>query len=304
MATRTPSGDSIADQLRHHQSTDTDLADVAHSLTDAHAHRPGAWQQDLAKTNVAMHEKGLLPGMDIVGIKGQDFVIRDSQGHVQLVDSTNIANRHADGHSGGTRDIGGRSANLNSDGSGSVQAQRGDNSAWVLSQALLKSQGIDNPTANQMANYQMELEKVNGRPVSQFKPGDQIKIPATTRSGDQTDFVAERANTKAAKDKAIVDTNYDLAAAALSKFASSGGIIRSSNISMEDINKALTGNVTEDERKGLTFLRDHYEQLQNRDTSLTGGKTGVIYQSNLDTARTAEENTIRQAHIRAIGGDP
>jgi len=304
MNSRTPNGDSIADQVRHHQSNDVNLSDVASSLTDAHAHRPGVWQEDLAKTNAALHANGILPGMDIVGIKGQDFVTRDSQGHVQLVDSTNITSRHTDSHSGGARDIGGRHANLNPDGSGTVEAQRGDNSGWVLSQALLRSQGIDKPTPNQMANYQLELEHLNGKPVSQFKPGDQIKVPPSAKSGDQTDFVAERANAAEARDKSVVDHNYDLAARALDKFASSGGIIRSSNISMDDINKALTGTVTEDERKGLTFLRDHYQQLQNTDTSLTGGKVGVIYQSNLDAARTAEENKIRQAHITAIGGDP
>src|ERR1700722_19773444 len=120
-ATKNPNGDTIAGQIQQHKSTDTDLSDVAHSLTDAHAHRPGLWQQDLKKANDAMHKQGLLPGMDIVGVKGQDLVTKDSSGKTQLVDSTNIGSRHTEGidiYNAKSTDIGGRHATVNPDGSG------------------------------------------------------------------------------------------------------------------------------------------------------------------------------------------
>jgi len=83
-------GDTIADQIRQHQSTDNDLSDVARSLADAHADRPAMWRQDLAQTNDALHEKGFLPGMDIIGVSGQDLVTRDSSGTVRQFDSTDV----------------------------------------------------------------------------------------------------------------------------------------------------------------------------------------------------------------------
>jgi hypothetical protein len=314
MTSRIPNGDSIADQVKHHQSTDTNFSDVAHSLTDAHAHRPGMWQEDLAKTNAALHAQGILPGMDIVGVRGQDLLTRDSSGQVQLVDATNISTRHNEGLSGGnawsaqSSDVGGRHATTNPDGSGTVTAQRGDNSAWVLSQALLKSQGIDNPTPNQMANFQMELEKANNKKVSQFKPGEEIKVPPASKAGDQTDFVGDRAGAQAKKEKEAVDAQYDLGSKAASKFAGAdtSRLMQTvpPSISQADITKALSGNITEDERKGLTFLRDNYDRLQNRDSGTLGlYKTGVIFQSNLEKGKTTDEARVQDRLASAIGYD-
>jgi len=306
-ATKT-NGDTIADQVKHHQSTDTNISDVAHSLTDAHAHRPGLWQQDLAKANDALHKQGLLPGVDVVGMRGQDMVTRDQQtGKVQLVDSTNTASRHNAGFNGprqdASTDVGGRHATTNTDGSGTVTAKSGDNSPWVLSQAVLKSQGIDNPSPNQMANYQMELEKANGKKVGQFKPGDDIKIPPFTTAGDKTDFVGDRAGAQATKEKADVDKQYDEASAALKKFAGGGvnlGITDSRNMNRDDINTALQRtDLTDADKRGLQFLSQNYDKL-----ATSGGiyRSGV-WGSSLDKAKTAAEAQVQNKLASAIGYD-
>jgi hypothetical protein len=316
-ATKTPTGDTIADQVKHHQSTDTNLSDVAHSLTDAHAHRPGMWQQDLKKANDSMHKQGLLPGVDIVGMNGQDMITRNQQtGQVQRVDSTNTASRHNEGMSGGNQwsaksnDVGGRHGTVNPDGSGTVTAQRGDNSPWQLSQAVLKSQGIDHPTPNQMANYEKELEKANGKKVSQIKPGEEIKIPASTKAGNQTDFVGDRAGAAATAEKAGVDTQYDQAAAAASKFAGADTNIlhrtTPPSISQADITKALQSpDLSDADKKGLNFLKDNFEKLKNTDSGALGlYKTGVIFQSNIAKGKTDAEAVVQQHLATAIGADP
>jgi len=289
---RTPNGDSIAEQVSHHQSTDTNFSDVAHSLTEAHAHRPGLWQQDLEKTNDALHEKGVLPGMDIVGVKGQDLVTRDSSGNVQLVDSTNITSVHDQGYSAGsTSEIGGRYTTTNADGSGTVTAKRGDSSPWVLSQAVLRSQGIDNPTANQMANYQIELERTNGINVSQIKPGDEIIIPASTRAGDQTDFGGDRAAAQAQADKAAVDKQYDEATAAMNKFGEGTSWLGTNYISRDDIDTAMTrGDLTDADKRGLQFLDKNYDRIASPEGFWAGG----VWPSGLDKWKTDSEERIQE----------
>jgi hypothetical protein len=297
-ATKNPNGDSIAGQIKQHQSTDTDFSDVAHSLTDAHAHRPGLWQQDLKKANDAMHQKGLLPGMDIVGVKGQDLVTKDSSGKTQLVDSTDISSKHTAGidiYNAKSTDIGGRHATVNPDGSGTVTAGRGDNSPWVLSQALLKEQGVDKPTPNQMANYQMEIEKANGKKVGQIKPGDSIKIPPYSKGGDSTDFAPDRIENQDKKDKAAVDANYDDAKKALDKFAGADTPWYSKtnppSLSKEDIEKGLApdSGATPEERKGLEFIKANYDRLQATGNHVW--KNGVVFQYNLDNGKNKDEGS-------------
>jgi len=303
--TTTPNGDTIADQVKRHQSTDTNLSDVAHSLTDAHAHRPGMWQQDLAKANDAMHNKGLLPGLDLVGVRGQDLVTRDGQGHVQLVDSTDTKSRHSSGYSGGStwqaqsKDIGGRSAGINPDGSGTVKAQSGDNSPWVLSQAVLKSQGIDNPTPNQMANYQMELEKANNKKVSQIKPGDDIQIPPFSQAGGQTDFRGDRAGAQAATERTSVNQQFDEATAALRKFGYN--LIGDNKMTQADIQKALGRNdLTPADQRGLQFMNSNYDQLSTRNSN---GHWSGISDTGLDNGRTKAQGGVQDRLAAAIGYD-
>jgi hypothetical protein len=81
--------ENLTDKIHHHGSSDTDLRDVSSSLIDLHAHRPGMWQNDLKLANQSLHAQGLLPGLDIVGTRGQDLVVRDSNGQTQLLDSQN-----------------------------------------------------------------------------------------------------------------------------------------------------------------------------------------------------------------------
>jgi hypothetical protein len=89
----------------------------------------------LAAVNQKLHDQGILPGFDIVGIRGSDFVTKStSSGGTELFDSTNLNNHHTDSKVG-TSTINGRVASL---------AVSGD---------VLKSQGIENPTENQIQNY-------------------------------------------------------------------------------------------------------------------------------------------------------
>ncbi|HEY9734614.1 MAG TPA: hypothetical protein V6C89_22070 [Drouetiella sp.] len=288
-----PNGDSIADQVRHHLRTDSDLSDVARSLTDAHAHRPGHWQQDLARTNAALHERGILPGIDIVGIRGQDFVGRDSEGRTQIIDATNVYTRHED-RAANTRDMAGRPATQNPDGSGTVQARAGDNRQWQLSQDILKAQGIERPTPNQMANFQIELERLNGRPVSQFRPGDQIRIPASSQGGDQTEFVGDRADRRARQQLEDANRQASEARAALEKFAGHG--FNSSNLNRDDINQALRGpNLTPADTRGLQFLRDHYDEIAESGLLYRN----AVYGSGIDRWTQTQATRIEQERVLA-----
>jgi len=257
-------------ETQKHTKGDTNLTGVAQLLTDAHAHQPSNYQQELQQATTAMHDKGLLPGLDIVGMKGQDMVVRDQNtGRVQLVDSTNTNSRHDQGISGGntwqaeSTTIGGRNATTNPDGTGTVTAGPGDKSPWVLSQAILKSQGIDNPTPNQMANYQLELEKANGMKVGQFKPGQEIKIPASTTTGDQTDFTKDRATAQTQAQKTTIDKQYDQAQKMLDKYGHSTFMgMGEDHITKDDITKALQDKKTPAaDREGLQFLADNFDKL-------------------------------------------
>jgi hypothetical protein len=288
-----PNGDSAADQVQHHLSTDSNLGDVAHALTEDHAHRPGAWQQDLQKTNAALHEKGMLPGLDIVGMRGQDFVTRDAQGHTQIVDATNIYSHHED-RAAGDGAVNGRHEHHNTDGSGTVQAKPGDNRQWQLSQDLLKSQGIEKPTPNQMANYQIELEKLNGKSVSQFKPGDEIKIPPTARGGDQTEFVGDRADKTARQEKENIDRQATEAKDALEKFAGHG--FNSSNLNQDDITEALKKtDLSPADTRGLQFLHDHYDELA--ESGLLSRR--AVYGTGIEQWKTTQEKQAEQRRVSA-----
>jgi hypothetical protein len=290
-------GDTIADQIKHHQKTDTDLSDVQHSLTDAHAHRPGLWQADLAKANKALHDSGILPGMDIVGTRGQDLVMKDKDGHTQIVDATNTNHKHQDNAGGNDSTINGRHAKLNPDGSGTVTAGHDDKYGWNLSKDLLKNQGIDNPTPNQMANYEKELEKLNGKKVSQFKNGEEIKVPPTTKGGDNTEFVGDRAEDKAKTDKAAVDKQAEEGEAAIKKFAPAGAnllVTDSRNMNQDDITKALKRtDLTDADKRGLEFLRDNYDKLATTGSIYRSG----VYGSNVEKWKTGQEQSIEQKRV-------
>jgi hypothetical protein len=304
MTTNVPDGDAIAGQIRHHNSTDTDLSDVAQSLTNAHAHRPGLWQQDLDKANTSLHQQGLLMGMDIVGIHGQDIVMKNEySGDNVLIDSTDINHQHADttGEKGST--VNGREANLNPDGSGTVIAGRDDKYGWVLASDLLKNQGIDDPTSNQMANYQIELERLNGRPVSEFRRGDEIQVPPSVINDGTTEFSSDRIEDKYKSSVNQVDQQANEAEDALKKFHGWGqglNFLGTSYITEGDIDTALKrDDLTVADTRGLEFLKENYSALENHD-GFHADK--AIFNGGIEQWKTAHETELENNRVADYHG--
>ncbi len=259
--TEVPTGDQIAQQVKS-KTAESSLVDIARELTDAHNHRPGLFNQDLAKVNQALHDQGILPGIDIVGVNGQDFVGKKSDGSTVVIDSSDVSRTH-DGPSGSVLCINGRIASRNSDGSGTVVVGKGD-SAWTISRDVLKSQGITSPTDNQIANYTKELEQLNGKDkMAHLQPGKPIDLPPANKDSFDTQFTDDRAN--AQKDKTIkeVTDNIDAAKAAVG-LTNWHGIDFGGGVSKERLQGLLDTktDLTDQEKKGLNFLIDDYSLFE------------------------------------------
>ncbi len=254
-------GDSIVQELNGRKPGDS-LADVAKDLTDAHAHRPGLFNQDLTEVSQKLHEQGILPGFDLVGVQGQDLIAKDSTGKLTVFDATNLDRSHALDKPASTTPLNGRDATTNADGSGQVTVNKGD-TAWSISKDVLKSQGIDSPTDNQVANYIKELELANGKPaLRHLHPGDTLKLPASTVGGNQTDFQSERAVDNLTLNDAAIDKQVADAKQVIRDLGFDGwGDF--SNIKKEEIGKALdTMALTDQQRQSLNFLHDNFDAMK------------------------------------------
>jgi hypothetical protein len=254
-----PTGDSIAQQIKG-RTADSNFADIARQLTDDHARRPGLFRQDLASVNKSLHDQGILPGVDIVGVNGQDLVGRKADGSVVNYDATDLSHSR-DGQPGGILAINGRTASREGDGSGQVVVKQGD-SPWTISRDVLKSQGVNAPTDNQIANYVKELQQENGKTaLAHLKPGESVKLPAAMKGGADTMFTDDRANGAETKAVTDINANYDAAKAALAKTNWNG--IDFQGISKERLQSMLTtGDLNEQEQKGMQFLVDNYSRFE------------------------------------------
>lgn len=298
-----PTGDSIAQKVHTRSATDN-FADIARDLTDDHQHRPGLFQADLAKVNTELHARGILPGVDIVGVRGQDLVTRDSTGKVQVYDATNLSRHHDDTAANPSASIGdnGRVASLNPDGSGSYKIKQGD-TTWSVAKDILKAQGDNNPSNNSIANYIKELEKANpGQKLDKLHPNDTINLPASTRGGDGTEFVGDRAEATASAARDATQKTHDEASAALVKFASAGTLfghdLGNANITKDDVTKALAQpDLSDADRRGLTFIRDNYDSLAQHDGVFT--PNGTVYVRGLDTWQQNQNAATEQTRITA-----
>lgn len=167
------------------------LSDLAQELMSSHAHRPGLVQEDLAKATEALHANGSLANLSIIGLDGKDLIARDDQGQTLLLDASNPENQQGLPTDLVTQPIGesGRTAELAADGSGKYTVVGGD-SCWRIANDILTSQGVEQPTDNQIANYIKELETSNGRSFAQLQVGDEINIPTKIQGGESSRFAA------------------------------------------------------------------------------------------------------------------
>jgi hypothetical protein len=294
-ASDAPTGETIAKQLEG-LTQQSNFADITNALTDAHAHRPGLFQQDLAAVNAKLHEQGILPDFNIVGVRGQDLVATDASGKTTLFDSTNLSYHHED-TTGSTAQINGRDATLNPDGSGKVTVKQGD-TVWSISNDVLKAQGIENPTANQIANYVKELEHSNT--ISRRHPirkGDQITLPPAVQNSANTEFTDDRANGEENKTVADINDTFAAAEAAIAKTKFYG-------IPFQGIDKArlqgfLDGNdLNDQERKGMQFLVNDYDQFQNKVTTRYG-QPEVWFDESL--VNKWQQTSLDQARLASFG---
>lgn len=306
--TQGPTGDSIATTIRNRDvRNELPYADLAKDLTDAHAHRPGVWQQDLDKVNKALHEKGLLPGLDIVGTRGQDLIAKDKDGKIKVVDSTDPTRSHED-TAKSTAAINGRKAEVNADGSGTVKVGKHDN-PWNLSKDVLKSQGIDNPTPNQIANYTKELERLNGKDaMKKFHEGQDIKLPpgVSAKGADKTEFAGDRIEAKAKQEQADLQKQHDDFEAARAKYAGAGSSFGERtlppSLSKKDIDYVLDPknglNPTGDERKALTAMRDKFDDLAKGSNwnTITPNR---IFSGGIDTWQETAKADIEKRRVLA-----
>ncbi len=286
-----PTGDTIAQHLQGRKEGDS-LLDVANALTDAHAHRPGLFQQDLAAVNQKLHDQGILPGFDIVGVRGQDLVTKNtSLGVTEIFDSTNLNNHHAD-VTGSTAMINGRKATIGADGSGQLIVKKGDNN-WAISRDVLKSQGIESPTDTQIANYEKELVKANGKgSLAMIYAGETIKLPPSMKGGANTEFTDDRANgaEQKAKDQITEETDAAKAAMAKTNWTLGSGFNVSKSEIMNDLNRS---DLTDQERKGFEFLRDNFDQMKDVGKGFLGAD-GKIWEGGLQQWK---DNALRAAEL-------
>jgi hypothetical protein len=289
-----PTGDSIAQKVQALHQGDS-LASIVQDLNTAHARRPGLWQQDLAKVNQSLHDQGILPGVDIVGVRGQDLVTKDAQGHVDLYDATNPTS-HKSLDAGGTTTINGRDAVLSADGSGTLAVKKGD-SLWSISRDVLKAQGVDNPSDNQIANYVKELNHANTQSLKNLKPGDVIDLPPAMKGGYDTSFAPERGDAITQKEQDAATEKWTDATNALNKFGY--GIFGSSNMTKDDITSALARtDLTDQDKQGLQFLQENFDQLKNVGQGFLPNFRGdAIYLGGLDQWKSDQ---FQQAEIDSL----
>ncbi|MBP9093526.1 LysM peptidoglycan-binding domain-containing protein [bacterium] len=286
------------------------LSDLAQELMSSHAHRPGLVQEDLAKATEALHANGSLANLSIIGLDGKDLIARDEQGQTLLLDVSNPENQQVLPTNIVSQPIGanGRTAELAADGSGKYTVVSGD-SCWRIANDILTSQGVEQPTDNQIANYIKELETSNGRSFAQLQVGDEINIPTKIQGGVSSSFAdPEKAvptditvptetiipaetsvpelSPEAAKqmelEKFGIDTNYALMGQGLNRATehfTPRGTYSKPSATLYDINSTLNrSDLTANEKLGLKMMQSQYDYLKS-------SEDGNIHLSDLDRGK-------------------
>lgn len=296
--TDAPSGEQIADYIKDNKTESSSFTEVAQMLTDAHAHRPGLWQDDLAQVNAELHRQGIIPELTLVGVQGQDLIARDSDGGIVSIDSSNLSNRQEE-QPISAEQIDGRTAITTFDGAGSITVKSGD-TTWGIVNDVLASQGVENPTDNQIANYLIEMEKLNGHSLDRIHPGDVLKYPPVTRGGDSTSFTNEPSDNPIDPSAEIpadlpadqrvkleeVNANYEAAQAAIARYMlQNDGIERNpEGLTVAGL-QGLFGteiDISDEEKRGIDFLVENFSKFEHVTTMQVGGPITSFDPSLLD----------------------
>lgn len=259
---------STSDQIVDHIKTkdaSSNLSDIAREIHDMMDHtKPGASAAAMAKINDALHAQGILPGVDITGVQGQDFVgvvtSDKGEGSTIRVDSTDISHQKRD-QSVNQTEINGRQATIAADGSGFITVKSGDNPSFIA-RDLLKSQGLANPTANDIAMYELKLEALNGAGIAKrLHPGDVLKLPPALQDGMDSQFFGQRALDTLTDTKTQLNSDLAAAQAAMVK-TNHWNWGAPYSISMDEINNGLnTAGLTDQEKRGYQYLKDHFNEI-------------------------------------------
>ena len=185
--TEQPDGQSIAVKVDALSARDT-FEGVVRDLQLSHAHRPGKFQEDLDRTNDALHKKGILPDVSIVGIHGRDFLAVNTSKTAEIYDSQNLSRHKAYDAKSTLKENELKNLTINKDGSGLYTVAKNE-SDWTIARKILKVNGQKEVTSNQIANYVKELERANGvQSLALLHKGDSLHIPIFCNSGDQSSF--------------------------------------------------------------------------------------------------------------------
>ncbi len=263
-------GDQIAKDIKG-KSADDSFADIAREVHDMidHTKRPAA---ELAKVTEALHAQGILPGIELTGVQGQDFIGRDSNGAVVKVDALDLSHVKVDSTSK-TTEINGREATIAADGSGQVTVKPGD-SAWRIAKDVLKSQGIANPDDRQVHMYEIQMETLNGKDaVNNLHPGDVLKLPPALEGGIDSSFFGARALDTETAAKAQLTGDYQAASAAMTK-SNHWHFGAPLSMDMDELSREMSQpGLTDQEKKGYQYLKDHFNEI---------AVDGTIWQDKLD----------------------
>lgn len=277
-------GDQIAAQIKG-RTENSNMADIAREVHDMMDHTKDS-SKDLAKVNEALHAAGILPGIDITGVQGQDFIGRNPSGAVVRLDSADLDHVKVDATSK-TTTINGRDATLNADGSGTVTVKPGDG-GLKISRDMLKSQGNENPTDREVAMYNEQLNNLNGSAMKHLHPGDVLKLPPALKDGANSSFVPERANDAEAKTKDQINSDKDAVWAAFAK-NTQWTLGAGYNVTKTQLDSALApGNqLTDQQRQGFQFMKDNWNLLSRNgaiwENEVTAWQKTALRQAELDS---------------------
>jgi hypothetical protein len=181
----------VYDDIARMKPGTTDVSGFTRDLSQYWAHHPGNYQAELKQINEGLHAKGLLPGLEIVGVNGRDLVLKGPGGagpetSIIYKDSADLSKAAgAPAGPGQKEKIGGRDSTFAEDGSGTVTAKKGD-SPWSIARDLLIKQNGGNPKGvsdHDIANYIKELASKNPSLLHGLKPGDEVQVPAASKKG-------------------------------------------------------------------------------------------------------------------------
>lgn len=251
-----PTGDQIVKDIKG-KSADDSFADIAREVHTMLDHRNSGTGPDLEKINDALQAQGILPGFELTGVQGADFVGKDAEGHTVRVDSTDLSHVKVD-TTVNTAQVNGRDATINPDGSGEITVKSGDSLTRIAGD-VLRSQGNNDPDDREIANLVVKMQGLNGKGM--IHPGDVLKLPPAIQDGIDSSFFGARALDTLNDTKTQLTSDLEAAQAAMLKTDHwNWGAPYSMN--MDEINRGLSAtDLTEQQRRGYQYLKDNFNEI-------------------------------------------